>query len=450
MEPTRSDSPAALPAYRLVLRALSHRNYRLFFAGQCVSLVGTWMQQVAIPSLVFHLTTSPFVLGFIGFAGNFPLFALTPIAGVWSDLWDRRRLLMAAQFVLMIQALLLAALALTGAIDIAHVVVLSIIAGVGNAVTNTTLQAFVADMVPNREDLGSAIGLNSFVNNGARMIGPALGGLLVGTLASEDGGILFATGVCFLINGFSFLGALAALTAIRTHSVPRAGPRVPIWQQLKEGVAYALGFTPIRSVLLLMALVMLLGIPYSLMPLVARDMLHSDARTVGFLMAADGVGAVIGGVFVASRRSSQGLSRRVALAAVTTGLANFAFSFVEVVSAALALRVVYAFALMTQVASTNNLVQSLTDDRRRGRVMSLFMLSVMGMIPLGSLLMGTLSDVVGLRDTYLTCGLVMVAAGLAMVLWLPHLRPQIEKRQQELSADRAPVPAAGLTDVPHA
>jgi len=434
-----------------MLRALAHSNYRRFFAGQTVSLVGTWMQQVAMSWLVFHLTGSGWMLGIIGFASNFPNFVLVPFAGVWSDRGDRRRLLIIGQVVLLTQAALMAALTLLGIITVWMVVALSAVAGVANAVCNTIQQAFVVDMVERREDLTSAIGLNSFMNNAARMVGPSLGGLLIGALAKPEG-VLHATGLCFLINAASFLAALAALLSMHLRTVPRALAGSPVWQHLKEGFAYALGFAPIRDVLLVLALVGLMTVPYTLMPLVAKDMLAGGAQAVGFLMAADGVGAITGAFFLASRRDTDAPMVRIVVMAGISGLAIGAFAFVGSIWPALLFRSIFAFALMVQVTSTNTLLQFLTDDARRGRVMSLFTLSLMGMMPIGSLLMGGLSQWLGLRETFVVNGLGYLLGAIWLAVQLPKLTPLIRERHAQLEAARTEIstsPPAAFADSYH-
>ncbi len=286
---------------RPLLRALGHRNFRLFFLGQGISLIGTWMQQVAVAWLVLVLTGSPLWLGVVGFAGQIPALVLAPFAGVLVDRWDRYRLILLTQTLAMLQAFVLAALALSGTVEVWQVAVLSLLLGAVNAFDMTARQAFLTDLVERGEDLPNAIALNSSLVNGARLVGPALAGLLLAWTSP---------GVCFLVNGISYLAVLAALLALR---VPRHQPLpagVPLMRQLREGFAYAFGFAPIRALLLLLALVSLLGMAYSvLLPVFATEVLGGGAGTLGLLSAASGVGALGSAVVLAARRSVVGLGR---------------------------------------------------------------------------------------------------------------------------------------------
>src|SRR5438477_3143421 len=292
-------------------RALRHRNFRLFFAGQSISLIGTWLTRVATSWLVYRLTRSALLLGVVGFAGQIPTFFLAPIAGVWVDRWDRHRVLVWTQVLAMIQSALLAAFAIAERSTVFEVAVLCAMQGIINAVDMPARQAFLVEMIEDRDDLPNAIALNSSMVNGARLIGPSMAGVLIAAVGE---------GWCFAIDAISYLAVIASLLAMR---VPRraalhAPPRV--LAQLREGLAYVVGFAPIRAVLLLLALVSLLGMPYAvLMPVIASEVLHGDANTLGFLVASSGLGALVGALYLASRRSVVGLGRVNAIAAATFG-----------------------------------------------------------------------------------------------------------------------------------
>ena len=403
---------------RNLLRALRSRNYRLFVAGQSVSLVGTWMQQVAMSWLVYRLTGSAMLLGVVGFASQIPTLLISPVAGVLADRWDRRRLLIATQALAMLQAVFLAVVVLTGTVQVWQIILLSLVLGIVNAFDIPVRQSFVVEMVEDRKDLGNAIALNSSMVNGARLIGPAVAGLLVASVGE---------GICFILNAVSYLAVIAALAAMRipkdAHHRPSRGP---ILHELREGFRYAYTFGPIRSILLLVALISLMGMPYSvLVPVFAKDILHGGAHTFGFLMTAAGSGALAGTLYLASRRSVIGLGRLIVAAAVffAAGIAAFALSSTFILSlAALALA---GFGAMTLVASCNTLLQTILDEDKRGRVMSFFTMAFVGMAPFGSLGAGVMAGFIGPRDTLLIgcCGCLAGAAFFARQL--PLIREKV-------------------------
>jgi MFS family permease len=290
---TNSEKGAGL---KVVIRALSHRNYRLFFSGQSISLIGTWMQRTAMSWLVYRLTNSALLLGLIGFVGQIPIFLFTPFAGVLADRLNRRRILIATQTLAMIQAFILAFLVLTDMVAVWHLILLNIFLGFVDSVDTPVRQSFVIEMVERREDLVNAIALNSSMVNSAQLIGPSMAGLMIGAMGE---------GMCFLLNALSYLAVIASLFAMKMTSKQIESSRTRILEGLKEGVCYAFGFRPIRFLLMLIALVSLMGIPYMvLMPIFARDILHGGPHTLGFLMGSTGVGALVGGAYLASRKPS--------------------------------------------------------------------------------------------------------------------------------------------------
>jgi MFS family permease len=385
---------------KLLVRAFRHRNYRLFFAGQGISLIGTWMQRVALNWLVYRLTGSALLLGVVNFTGQVPTLAFAPFAGVLADRYDRHRLLIATQALAMLQAAAIAALVLTDVVAVWQLVLLSLFLGVVNAFDTPIRQSMVVEMVDNREDLGNAIALNSSMMNGARLIGPSIAGLLIAAVGE---------GICFLLNAVSYVAVIAALRAMRLTSTPARRRHPRLWQAWREGVVYALESIPIRSVLLLLAVVSFMGMPYAtLLPIFAQDVLRGGAQTLGFLMSAAGIGALMGALYLAMRRTVLGLETVLVAAAALFGIGLVAFSLSRLAWLSLGLMVLVGFGMMVHTASSNTLVQTLVDDDKRGRVMSLYTMALRGMVPLGSLCAGSLASQLGAPLTLRLGGLCCV------------------------------------------
>lgn len=402
---------------KFIFRALRHRNYRLFFSGQGISLIGTWLTRVATGWLVYRLTDSAFLLGVVGFAGQIPTFLLSPFAGLLADRWNRRRLLVLTQILSMLQSFVLAGLALTHTITVWHIIILSLLQGIVNAVDTPARQAFVVELVERREDLPNAIALNSSMFNGARLIGPSLAGVLI-AFASE--------GWCFLVDGFSYLAVIASLLAMSIAAKPGKPSKVQVWQELREGFVTAFGFLPIRSILILIAVAGFMGMPYIvLMPVFARDVLHGGPHTLGFLMGAAGLGALVGALFLASRRDVRGLGRIIAVTSSLFGLGIMAFALSHTTWLSVALMLVTGFAMMVQTASCNTILQTIVDDDKRGRVMSLYVMAFLGMTPFGSLLLGALAGRIGASYALLIGGGVCVLNGIYFARRLPAIRQLI-------------------------
>jgi MFS family permease len=397
-----------------MLRALQYRNYRLFFSGQIISLVGNWMTQLATSWLVFRLTGSTLMLGTVGFAGQIPAFVLALFAGVWVDRWNRHLILKVTQTLAMLQSFALAYLALTNQITVSHIIALSMVQGCINAFDMPARQSFVVQMVERKEDLSNAIALNSSMVNAARLVGPALAGAIIA---------LVGEGWCFFLDGVSYLAVLISLMMMQVLA-----PAAPKKQQapvaaLREGWLYVSRFAPIRTILLLMAAVSLLGLPYTvLMPAVATQILHGDAHTQGYLMAGSGVGALAGAIFLASRRSVLGLGRLIPYATGMLGVGLIAFSFSSNFWVSLALMPLLGFGFMVQMASCNTLLQTIVEEDKRGRVMSFFTMSFMGTAPFGSLLAGAMSQRYGVPHTILFCGVCSLGAAAWFASQLPSLR----------------------------
>jgi MFS family permease len=409
-EPTRTGS------FLLFGRALRHRNYRLFFAGQGISLIGTWLTRVATSWLVYRLTGSALVLGTVSFASQIPTFIVAPLAGVWVDRWNRHRVLLYTQGLAMFQSAALAALTLSGHITVPWVLALGMLQGLVNGFDVPARQSFVTEMLERREDLPNAIALNSSMVNGARLLGPSIAGALIA---------LFGEGYCFLIDAFSYVAVLGSLLAMR---IPPAAPKEArrLLGQLTEGFRYAAGFTPIRNVLLLLALVSFMGMPYTvLMPIVATRVLHGGPHTLGFLMTASGMGALGGTLYLAARKSVVGLGRILVYAAGLFGTCLVAFSLSHSFWLSFVLLVPTGLGMMVQMAASNTILQTVVDDDKRGRVMSFFTMAFFGTVPFGSLFAGAMADVVGEMTTIMVGGVCCVLGAAAFYRSLPKMREAV-------------------------
>jgi len=427
---------------RTTLRALRHRNFQLFFAGQLISLIGTWMQNVAQAWLVYRLTGSSALLGMVGFAGQIPVFLISPLGGLIADRHSRQRTVIATQTSAMILAFILATLTLTGRVQVPHIFVLAALLGVVNAFDIPARQSFLVEMV-GREDLINAIALNSSMFNGARIVGPAVAGILVAAIGE---------GWCFFANGVSYIAVIIGLTMIRVppSAAPKKGSAV---SHIAEGFRFAARTTPIRALLLLLGLVSLTGMPYAvLMPVFADQIFHSGARGLGILMGFSGAGALIGALALATRQGVTGLGRWVAASTGVFGASLILFSFSRSFWIAAALLVPVGLAMMTQMGASNTLIQTMTPDPLRGRVMSVYSMMFMGMAPAGALLAGFMADRFGAPFTVAAGGAVAIAGSLVFSLHLPSLRPEAHRliAAQHMVAgdpadeDTSPGEAAGL------
>jgi MFS family permease len=407
-----------LKGIRATFRTLRYRNYRLFFGGQMISLVGTWMQQVALTWLVYRLTGSAFLLGVVGFASQFPSFLIAPLAGVLADRVNRHRVVIITQVLSMLQATLLAVLTLTGMIQVWHIIALSAFLGLINSFDIPTRQSFLLDMIENKEDLWNAIAINSSMFNGARLIGPSIAGLVIASVGE---------GLCFLLNAVSYVAVILALLAMKINQKKKTDrPPQRVLEGFREGFHYAFGFVPIRNILLLIALVSMMGMPFTvLMPIFAKDILHGGPHTLGFLMGATGVGALTGALTLASRKSVLGLGRWIPAAAAIFGLGLVAFSISHVFWLSMFLLFVVGVGMMTQMASSNTILQTISDDDKRGRVMSFYTMSFMGMTPFGSLFAGSLASTIGAPATLLMSGIVCILGAAVFARQLPVLRKEI-------------------------
>jgi MFS family permease len=403
--------------FKKVFRSLQYRNYRLFFYGQSISLIGTWMQRIATPWLVYSLTDSVFLLGLVGFAGQIPTFLFSPFAGVLIDRWNRYTMLIITQILAMMQAFALAFLFFNKTLEVWHIILLSIFLGCINAFDMPARQSFVIDMIEKKEDLGNAIALNSSMVNSARLLGPSIAGVLIS---------LMGEGICFLTNGISYIFVITFLIMMR---IPKRKVKVQnkrVFQEFREGFAYTFGFKPIRYIILLLGLVSLTGMPYTvLMPVFARNILHGGPHTFGFLMGASGIGALAGAFYMASRKSVLGLGRFVPLFAAVFGFGLITFSLSHLFLLSMALMLVIGFGMIMQMTSCNTILQTIVDDDKRGRVMSFYTMAFMGTAPFGSLIAGALASSLGAPATLMIGGASCILGALVFARELPELQKKI-------------------------
>ena len=402
---------------RAMVRAFRHRNFRLYFGGQSISLIGTWVQQIALSWTVYQFTKSSFLLGLVSFAGQLPLFILTPFAGVLVDRFNRHRILVITQTLAMIQALILAVVVSTGALQIWNLVALNVFAGAILAIDLTARQAFIVDMVGSGHDLPNAVALNAFVINGGRMLGPAIAGLLL-TVVSPA--------VCFYVNAISYIPVIAALVIMHVRKQSTPPSESSAVEDLMEGITYAAGFPPIWTILILVAIVSLGGLPYAvLMPIYAAEVLHGNAHTLGWLMAAPGIGALGATLYLASRKSIYGAGPRIAAGAILFGGGLIGVGLASNLGIGLAALACAGLGIIVQLATSNTILQTIVDDDKRGRVMSLYTTAFMGIAPFGSLIAGATAHQIGVRVTIAGGGLVCLLGGILFASQIPKLRPMV-------------------------
>ncbi|MFH1046044.1 MAG: MFS transporter [Candidatus Omnitrophota bacterium] len=412
----QNNHTAAALDWKYVFRALRHRNFKLFFVGQGISLVGTWMQQIAMSWLVYRLTNSVFLLGMVGFAGQIPTFIFVPFAGVIADRYNRRRILIITQSLAMLQAAILTLLVLSGSIAVWHIITLIVFAGLVNAFDIPIRQAFIVEMIEKKEDLGNAIALNSTLFNLARLLGPAIAGILIHFVGE---------GVCFLLNSISYLAVLISLVAMQITATEKKEAHKHVLHDLKEGLVYVLAFKPIAYILALLSVVSLMGVSFQiLMPVFAKDVFKGGPQTLGFLVGMAGVGALVGAIYLAARRGVRGLGRMISVATVLFGLGLVSFSFSQTLWVSLLCVIVAGFGLMVQMCASNTILQTIVDEDKRGRMMSFYTLAFMGMAPLGSLLAGSLASRIGAPHTLFIGGTVCVVVALIFARQVSRLKEE--------------------------
>ncbi|NOU18642.1 MAG: MFS transporter [Bacteroidales bacterium] len=400
-------------------RALKSKNFKLFFIGQIVSLLGTFIQQIALGWLIYTLTNSAVYLGVIGFAAQIPALILTPIAGVYADRMNRRKVLIAAQTVAMFMALLMATLYFTGLIQVWHIIVIAIINGMAMAFDTPFRHAFLLEMVGDKELLQNAIALNSTLINSARFIGPMIGGFIIA---------LVGEGYCFLINGLSFLAVIIALMSMKVIPANKGKTHGSIFRDLIEGFQYSYSFKPIKYLLLLVITTGFFGLSYQVfLPVFARDILHGNSQMLGFLTGTMGAGALTGAFYLASRKGISRIPKLILISAITFSVALMGFSISQNTAISLILMYFVGFGMIVQFASTNTLIQTIVDEDKRGRVVALYGMSFMGITPLGSLLLGTITPWAGVQYTIFTSAFICFVVAINFSRRLPIVRKAICK-----------------------
>lgn len=400
-------------AFIQVFVSLKSYNFRLYFGGQCISLIGTWMQQIAMSWLVFRLTGSVFLLATVTFMAQIPILVATPYMSVFVDRFDRRKLLMLTQSLSMLQALLMAVLTLTGLIQVWHIMILSLLIGLINALDNPTRQSFYPSLVP-RDKLSNAITLNSAVINGSRLIGPAVGGVLIGLLGE---------GICFLLNGISYIAVIIALLMMRVMPQRGKGVKQKVWEDMRDGFQYVVGNIPIRTLLLLMSVISFFGLPLmTFIPAYVKTILHGGSEMLGLLLSCIGVGSFIAALYLAARKSVLGLGKVVMLSGVLLGIGLSVMSFVSIPWVAAVLCLPIGFSVIAAVASINTLLQTLSREDKRGRVMGYMAMAFTGMAPVGSIILGAFEEFVGLQVIILLSGICCFLASLIFEYYRPVVR----------------------------
>ena len=391
----------------LIFRSLKSKNFLIFFIGQAISLIGTWIQYTAIGWMVYRLTGSPFLLGAVGFAGKIPTSLFAPFAGVLADRWSRYNILIITQILALLQSLLLALLVVTDNINIFYIMGLTFFYGIIRAFEIPTRHSFIADLTDTREDLVNAIALNSISFNTARLIGPSIGGLIIS---------LHGEGICFFINTVSFFAIIISLFMIKNIPGRILSEDRNIIQGVKEGISYCFRIKPIGAVLLIIALISLMGMPYNeLMPIFAKEIYKGGAHTLGFIMSASGLGSLVGAIVLATKKTYKGLEKIIPASVILFGLGLIAFSMSSTLWLSLALIFLAGFGMMLAITTCNTLLQTTVDEDKRGRVMSLYTMSFMSMLPLGSILAGTVATRIGAPNTVIIGGIFCILG--AGVFW---------------------------------
>jgi MFS family permease len=438
-EPTPAETEQQVEkSFSHAWRALRHRNFQLFFAGQSISLIGTWMTRVATGWLVYRLTGSALLLGTISFAGQIPTFLLAPFAGVWIDRLDRRQVLIWTQTLAMVQSLLLAWLTLSHQVNIHWILCLSAFQGMINAFDMPARQSFLLEMVEDRRDLGNAIAINSSMVNMARLIGPSLAGMLIAATSE---------GWCFLIDGISYIAVIISLLMMHVNAPVVKRAATSMLHELTEGWTYVTGFVPVRTILLLFAIISLMGMPFVvLMPVFAGEVLHGGAHTLGFLMAAMGLGALVSALALAARRSVLGLGTMILYSSAIFGAGLIGFGLSHFFWLSMAAMAVAGFGMMQGMAASNTIIQTIVSEDKRGRVMSYYTMAFVGMAPFGSLLAGTMAHAIGAPISVIINGAVVMLAAVWFGTQLKSVRAGIRPIYRELGILPAEVVVAAMSE----
>ncbi len=396
--------PKDFKVIKKIFSSLRSRNYRLYFTGQGISLIGTWMQNIALSWLVYRLTGSVFLLGLIGFTNQIPTFVLAPFTGVLTDRYNRLSILKLTQVFFMLQALIMALLVLFNQIEVWHIIVLSLVSGIISAFDAPSRQSLVVDLIDDPEDLSNAIALNSAIFNSARLIGPAIAGIIIAVVGE---------GICFLLNAISFIAVIAALLQIKIPGKQATIQSANFKESFTEGLHYTFRSMPIRTLIIMLAVLSLLGFPFIiLLPAYAKEILHGNSDTLGFLMSAMGAGALTGALYMAARKSVLGLSKIISLNAGLLGLAIVLASFSEKLHFSLIVFFFGGLSMILFLSALNTMLQSITDEDKRGRVMSFYAMALMGTTPIGNLLAGAIASGIGIPYTLLICGIITLISGI--------------------------------------
>jgi MFS family permease len=404
-----------LPHIRKIFSSLGSRNYRIYFIGQGVSLIGTWIQNIALSWLVYRLTGSVFLLGLIGFTSQIPTFILSPIAGVLTDRYDRFRIMVLAQTFFMLQALTMGILVLFNLVQVWHIIMLSLFFGIISAFDSPARHSLVIDLVDDPKDLGNAIALNSAIFNGARLVGPAIAGLTIAAVGE---------GICFMLNAASFVAVIYALLQIKIPFKRQVIVNTNLRDSLSEGIRYTFRSVPIRTLLALLAILSLAGFPFIvLLPAYAKEILHGGPQTLGFLMSALGAGALTAAIYMAGRNKVLGLGKIISIFSSLMGLSIIAASFSGKLHLSLVIFFFGGMAMIMSIAAINTMVQTIAEEDKRGRVMSFYAMALMGTTPIGNLLAGTIASGIGIPYTLLSGGIITVLAGI----WFESNRKLLRK-----------------------
>jgi MFS family permease len=396
-----------------IFESLRYKNYKLYFYGQIISLTGTSMQQVAMSWLIYRLTGSIILLGTVAFLTQIPSLFVSPLMGVVNDRFDRKKILILTQALSMVQALLMAVLVLTNTIQVSHIIMLSVFLGLINSLDAPVRQAFYTKLVPTKV-LSNAIALNSATFNCTKLIGPTIGGILIAMVGE---------GICFLINGISFIGVIFALMQINISKTLQPHTNGNIWNELKEGFTYSIGFLPIRSILIFIVVLAILSFPFPMMlPAFVKSELHGGSDLYGYFIAATGIGSLVSTLYLAARKSVLGLAKIVMFACAIQGISLIAFSLTHTVWLLMIICFFIGFSYIACLASCNTLIQSLTDEDKRGRVMSYYTMAFLGFTPIGNLLQGYAADKFGLSTVYLACGILVILTAIVFGYYRPAIR----------------------------
>jgi MFS family permease len=415
-----------------IFTSLRSRNYRIYFTGQGISLTGTWIQNIALSWLVYRLTGSVFLLGLIGFTSQIPTFVLSPFTGVLTDRYNRLRIMKLTQVLFMLHALVMALLVLFNLIEVWHIIALSIVFGIITAFDAPARQSLVIELIDHPEDLGNAIALNSAIFNGARLVGPAIAGVVIA---------LVGEGICFLLNALSFGAVIVALLQIKIPVKQVNLHPANFKESLSEGVHYTFRSMPIRTLIIMLAVLSLAGLSYIvLLPAYAKEIMHGGPDTLGYLMSALGAGALLGAFYMAARNSVVGLGKIISTSVILLGLSITLASFSDKMYFSLIVLFSGGLTMVLSLSAINTMLQTIADEDKRGRVMSFYSMALMGTNPIGNLLAGSIASGTGIPLTLLISGTITILTGI----WFGLNRKSLRKYVRPIYVKKGILP--GLPD----